>query len=416
MYVNVRKRKDIEITAFEERVLSVKKYITILLCIIGVFIWMNIDLEMGKKMTNGLEKAEIRHGNFQLYTNGEDLNRNLFEDINRARKYVYVHFYIVGKDKVSRNFLHLLERKAASGVDVKLSVDRIGGYKIKKKVIQRLKEKGVKFTFSKKPKLKNLFYSLNQRNHRRIAVIDGKVSYIGGFNIGEEYLGKDPKFGRWRDYQLRIEGDGAVDMERKFAEDWHADTGEKLSLYKGASIQGSAKYQYIFSDGKGFWKEYSALLKQAKKSIVIATPYFVPGKEMISVLQEALQRGVAVKVLVPFKSDALLLKQAAYPHLKKMLDAGAEIYQYRNGFFHGKVTIIDDISADVGTANFDMRSFYINTESDCFIYDKAVVAEVWGKLQKDFHDSKRLTDKDFDKISSWDWFLAKVANVLAFYL
>ncbi|MBC6972324.1 cardiolipin synthase [Bacillus sp. Xin] len=393
-----------------------KKCITILLCIIGVVIWMNIDLEMGKKMTNQLEISQIRNGNFQLYTNGEDLNRNLFEDINRAEKFVYLHFYIVGKDKVSRDFLQLLERKASSGVDVKLSVDRIGGYKIKKKVIQRLKEKGVKFTFSKKPKLKNLFYSLHQRNHRRIAVIDGKVSYIGGFNIGEEYLGKDPKFGRWRDYQLRIEGDGAVDMERKFAEDWHADTGEKLSLYKGDSIQGSTKYQYIFSDGKGFWKEYSGLLKQAKKSIVIATPYFVPGKEMISVLQEALQRGVAVKILVPFKSDALLLKQAAYPHLKKMLDEGAEIYQYRDGFFHGKVTIIDDISADVGTANFDMRSFYINTESDCFIYDKAVVAEVWGKLQKDFHDSKRLTDKDFDKISSWDWFLAKMANVLAFYL
>ncbi|MEY8347046.1 cardiolipin synthase [Bacillus cereus] len=393
-----------------------KKYISILLCIIGIFIWMNIDLEMGKKMANQLEISQIRQGSFQSFANGEDLNRNLFEDINRAEKFVYLHFYIVGKDKVSRDFLQLLERKASSGVDVKLSVDRIGGYKIKKKVIQRLKEKGVKFTFSKKPKLKNLFYSLHQRNHRRIAVIDGKVSYIGGFNIGEEYLGKDPKFGRWRDYQLRIEGDGAVDMERKFAEDWHADTGEKLSLYKGDSIQGSAKYQYIFSDGKGLWKEYSGLLKQAKKSIVIATPYFVPGKEMISVLQEALQRGVAVKILVPFKSDALLLKQAAYPHLKKMLDGGAEIYQYRDGFFHGKVTIIDDISADVGTANFDMRSFYINTESDCFIYDKAVVAEVWGKLQKDFHDSKRLTDKDFDKISSWDWFLAKVANVLAFYL
>ncbi|AIK38241.1 cardiolipin synthase [Bacillus pseudomycoides] len=377
---------------------------------------MNIDLEMGKKMTSGLEISQIRYGNFQLYTNGTDLYQNLFDDINRSEKYVYIHFYIVGKDEVSRNFLQLLEKKASSGVDVKLSVDRIGGYKMKKQVIQQLKEKGVKFTFSKKPKLKNLFYSLHQRNHRRIAVIDGKISYIGGFNIGKEYLGKDPKFGKWRDYQLRIEGDGATDMEQKFAEDWYADTGEKLSLYKGPSQQGNAKYQYVFSDGKGLWQEYGALLKGAKKSLIIATPYFVPSKEMMDGLQEALRRGVTVKILVPFKSDALLLKQAAYPHLKKMLDAGAEVYQYRNGFFHGKVTIIDDISVDVGTANFDNRSFYINTESDCFIYDKAVVAEVWKRLQEDFHDSKRLTDKDFDKINSWDWFLAKVANVLASYL
>ncbi|EEM05684.1 Cardiolipin synthetase domain protein [Bacillus pseudomycoides] len=377
---------------------------------------MNIDLEMGKKMTSGLEISQIRYGNFQLYKNGTDLYQNLFDDINRSEKYVYIHFYIVGKDEVSRNFLQLLEKKASSGVDVKLSVDRIGGYKMKKQVIQQLKEKGVKFTFSKKPKLKNLFYSLHQRNHRRIAVIDGKISYIGGFNIGKEYLGKDPKFGKWRDYQLRIEGDGATDMEQKFAEDWYADTGEKLSLYKGPSQQGNAKYQYVFSDGKGLWQEYGALLKGAKKSLIIATPYFVPSKEMMDGLQEALRRGVTVKILVPFKSDALLLKQAAYPHLKKMLDAGAEVYQYRNGFFHGKVTIIDDISVDVGTANFDNRSFYINTESDCFIYDKAVVAEVWKRLQEDFHDSKRLTDKDFDKINSWDWFLAKVANVLASYL
>ncbi|PEB54294.1 cardiolipin synthase [Bacillus pseudomycoides] len=393
-----------------------KHFIGFMICLIGVFIWMNIDVEMGKKMAGGYEISKIRYGNFKLFVDGEDLYQKLFDDINRAEKYVYIHFYIVGKDEVSHKFLQLLERKASSGVDVKLSVDRIGGYKVKKKVIEHLKGKGVKFTFSKKPKFKNLFYSLQQRNHRRIVAIDGKVSYIGGFNIGKEYLGQDPTFGEWRDYQMRIEGDGAIDMERQFAEDWQADTGEKLPLYEGPAIEGEAKYQYVFSNGKGLWQEYSVLLKKAKKSLIIATPYFVPSKEMMNGLQEALGRGVRVKILVPFKSDAILLKQAAYPHLKNMLDAGAEIYQYRNGFFHGKVTIIDDTSVDVGTANFDNRSFYINTESNCFIYDKAVVAQVWGRLQEDFYKSKRFSDRDFEEINSWDWFLARIANVLAPYL
>ncbi|KFM99510.1 cardiolipin synthase [Bacillus clarus] len=393
-----------------------KHFIIIMLCLIGVFIWMNIDVEMGKKMTGGYEIGEIRYGNFQLYTNGEDLYKNLFDDINRSEKYVYMHFYIVGKDEVSREFLQLLEKKASHGVDVKLSVDRIGGYKVKKKVIQHLKTKGVKFTFSKKPKFKNLFYSLHQRNHRRMAIIDGKVSYIGGFNIGKEYLGEDPKFGPWRDYHMRIEGDGASDMEQKFAEDWQEDTGEKFPVHQNPFTAGHAKYQYVFSNGKGLWKEYGALLKQAKKSLIIATPYFVPSEEMMQGLKDALGRGVCVKILVPFKSDAVLLKQVAYPYLKKMLDAGAEIYQYRNGFFHGKVTIIDDEIVDVGTANFDNRSFYLNTESNCFIYDKAVVANVWSRLQEDFHKSKRFSNKDFEKISSWDWFLARIANVLASYL
>ncbi|MEX0416084.1 cardiolipin synthase [Bacillus sp. C30] len=394
-----------------------KRFLIVIICFIGVFIWMNVDVEMGKKMASGYELEKIRSGDFQVYTNGDELYKSLFEDINRAEKNVYIHFYIVGKDEISQKFLQLLEKKASSGVDVKLSVDRIGGYKLKKKIINQLKVKGVKFTFSKKPKLKNLFYSLHQRNHRRIVTIDGKVSYIGGFNIGKEYLGQDPKFGPWRDYHVRIEGNGATDMERKFAEDWQEDTGEKFPIHQELPVQGNVKYQYVFSNGKGLWKEYGAFLKKAKHSLIIATPYFVPSKEMVKGLKDALNRGgVHVKILVPFKSDAVLLKQAAYPYLKDMLDAGAEIYQYRNGFFHGKVTIIDEEMVDIGTANFDNRSFYLNNESNCFIYDKTVVADVWSRLKEDFHKSKRFSEEDFEKISRWDWFLARISNVIASYL
>lgn len=138
--------------------------------------------------------------------------------------------------------------------------------------------------------------------------------------------------------------------------------------------------------------------KKAKKSLIIATPYFVPSKEMVKELKAALNRGVNVKILVPFKSDAILLKQAAYPYLKDMLHAGAEIYQYRNGFFHGKVTIIDGEIVDIGTANFDNRSFYLNCESNCIIYDKTVVDEVWSRLQVDFHKSKRFSEEDLRKL------------------
>ncbi|GMR66997.1 cardiolipin synthase [Bacillus sp. MN7755] len=377
---------------------------------------MNIDVEMGKKMASEYEVGQVRLGEFQLYTNGEELYKKLFEDIRNAEKYVYIHFYIVGKDEISKEFLQLLEKKATSGVEVKLSVDRIGGYKLKKKIIHQLKSNGVQFTFSKKPKLKHLFYSLHQRNHRRIVTIDGKVSYVGGFNIGKEYLGQNPKFGPWRDYHVRVKGNGATDMERKFVTDWEEDTGEKMPIHESLPAIGHVKYQYLFSDGKGLWEKYGALLKQAKTSLIIATPYFVPSKEMMKELKDALNRGVNVKILVPFKSDAVLLKQAAYPYLKDMLHAGAEIYQYQNGFFHGKVTIIDGEIVDIGTANFDNRSFYLNTESNCIIYDKGVTADVWNRLKEDFHKSKKFSEEDFEKISKWDWFLARIANVIASYL
>lgn len=393
-----------------------KHFFVVILCLIGVFIWMNIDVEMGKKMASEYELGQVRLGEFQLYTNGEELYTKLFDDIRNAEKYIYIHFYIVGKDEISKEFLQLLQKKASGGVEVKLSVDRIGGYKLRKKVIRQLKSNGVQFTFSKKPKLKHIFYSLHQRNHRRIVTIDGKVSYIGGFNIGKEYLGQNPKFGPWRDYHVRFKGNGATDMERKFSADWKEDTGEKMPVHESLPAIGNVKYQYLFSDGKGLWEKYGALIKQAKKSLIIATPYFVPSKEMIKALKDALNRGVNVKILVPFKSDAVLLKQAAYPYLKDMLHAGAEIYQYQNGFFHGKVTIIDGEIVDIGTANFDNRSFYLNMESNCVIYDKGVTADVWSRLKEDFHKSKRFSEEDFEKISKWDWFLARIANVIASYL
>lgn len=136
-----KKREDIGITVSGERKLSMKHFFALILFFIGVFIWMNIDVEMGKKMASEYELGQVRLGEFQLYTNGEELYRRLFEDINNAEKYIYIHFYIVGKDEISREFLQLLEKKASSGVEVKLSVDRIGGYKLKKKILNQLKEK-----------------------------------------------------------------------------------------------------------------------------------------------------------------------------------------------------------------------------------------------------------------------------------
>lgn len=360
--------------------------------------------------------SQMRYGNFQWYVDGYALYEQLFHDIRQAKQFVYIHFYIIRKDEISRQFLQLLQDKASDGITVKLSVDRLGGYKLKRKYIQELKKHGVQFTFSNAPKLKSFFKTLHHRNHRRIAVIDGKLCYIGGFNIGEEYLGKDPHLGMWRDYQIRIEGDGAEDMEEQFVKDWYADTNEKLALHHTFVEKGMAAYQYIFTDGIGLWAQYDQLFAGAKQSVVIATPYFVPSKEMMNRLQLTIQKGIQLKILIPKKSDALLLKQAAYPYLKQLLELGAEIYRYDSGFFHGKVMIIDDDIVITGTTNFDSRSFYLNAESNCFIYDKQVVCDVQEKLQEDFEKAKKLSMQDFTNISKWDWFIARIANVISFYL
>ncbi|WP_369903570.1 cardiolipin synthase [Bacillus manliponensis] len=377
---------------------------------------IKLEVEVERMQVREYTISQVRYGNFQLYVDGHELYEQLFHDIRQAKQFVYIHFYIVRKDEISRRFLQLLQEKALEGVTVKLSVDRLGGYKVKKKFIQELKKHGVQFTFSNTPQLKNFFKTLHHRNHRRIAVIDGKLCYIGGFNIGKEYLGKDSHLGVWRDYQMRIEGDGAEDMEEQFVKDWYADTNEKLSLHHIFVEKGASAYRYIFTDGVGLWEQYDQLFAQAKQSIVIATPYFIPSKEMMNRIQFAMQKGIQVKILIPKKSDVLLFKQAAYPYLQQLLEFGAEIYRYEGGFFHGKVMLIDNDIVITGTTNFDNRSFYLNAESNCFIYDKQVVRDVQEKLQEDFEKAIKLSAQDFVNISKWDWFIAKIANVISFYL
>ncbi|MFX3623528.1 MAG: cardiolipin synthase [Ectobacillus sp.] len=387
--------------------------LTAMLLIVGFMIW---DMEAGRKNIKKQEDSLMRYGNFQLLTSGHQFYTSLFSDILNAKSYVHLHFFIIRNDKASKEFLSILKEKAKSGVEVKLSVDRIGSYKLKTRVISDLRASGVEFTFSRNPQLKHLFYTLQNRNHRRIAVIDGKIAYTGGFNIGKEYLGENKKFGYWRDYQVRVSGDGVQDMERQFLQDWERDTGEGITPHPIVTEKGDTKYEYVFTDGIGLASRYKDLFQQAEKSIIIATPYFVPGKEMMNELLAVRKRGVALTILVPIESDVLFARQAAYPYLRKLMKAGAAIYQYRNGFFHGKVTMVDGKFADIGTANFDNRSFYINDESNCFIYGGPVISDIQKALEQDFRNSKRLTDSYFQNLGLWERFMEKGALIISYYL
>jgi cardiolipin synthase len=292
--------------------------------------------------------------------------------------------------------------KAKNGVEVRLLLDRIGSLNLKRKMIKKLISSGVHFSFCHVPRFPFLFYSLNERNHRKISVIDGEIGYIGGFNIGKEYIGQDPKLGDWRDYHLRLHGEGVQDLQAQFLLDWENATNEKLAdieKYYPSLQKGKHTHQIVPTDGAFLQEVFINLIRKATDEIIIATPYFIPGSNLFKELISAADRGVTIKILVPMKADHPFVKEASFPYFKPLLEAGCKIHRYYYGFFHAKVIVVDGKFCDIGTANFDKRSLYLNHEINCIITDKDFIGSVRKSLFRDMEFSEEVTMEFLNKRS-----------------
>lgn len=376
----------------------------ILICLLIFIAWFAVDFYLGRKHhLKCVSKRSYpkRQGKWLLFTDGQELYTHLFQDISDAKHHVHILFYIVKNDLVSGEFLNLLKRKAREGVTVRLLLDRIGSFQISRKEVRSLRDSGVHFSFSNKPRLPYFFYTLNYRNHRKITVIDGTIGYFGGFNIGKEYLGQDPYLGYWQDFHLKLYGDGVQDLQTEFLLDWQKSTKESLfgnPDYFSKLPQGTLSLQFMPTDGAHIKEFLLELISKAKSEILIGTPYFIPGREILQVILDAKKRGVNVTILVPYKADHAFVKEAAFPYFKNMLEAGCHIYRYTNGFYHGKIILIDHELCDFGTANFDKRSFFINDELNCFIRDPLFIEKIRAEFLNDIlHRSERLTLSSYEK-------------------
>ncbi|MBM7605275.1 cardiolipin synthase [Metabacillus crassostreae] len=379
---------------------------TLIICSIVVAIligWLIFDYKAGRKnhlLTSKYTQFPLRKSDISVFIDGNDFYKDYFENIKNSTTYVHVLFFIVKNDKISHEFLSILGDKAKEGLDVRLLLDYVGSSKLGKKKIQALKNQGVRIAFSHKPKLPFLLYTSQARNHRKITVIDGKTSYLGGFNIGKEYIGQDPKLGYWRDYHLKIKGEGVIDLQQQFLKDWFDSTGENdlnEPRFSEKHPKGESTHMFISTYGEKLEDHFIDFIQNAKQEIIICTPYFIPGKMILNELLEALSRGVKVKLVVPMGKDHPLVKEASLPYFGPLILAGGEIYQFFYGFFHAKVIIIDDKFCDIGTANFDKRSMYLNDEMNCLIYDPAFIEKVRGLIHKDMKHSELLTYSAYEK-------------------
>jgi cardiolipin synthase A/B len=386
-----------------------------------IIVWFYLDLTIGrKKHLSFFQKREtpILYGNFDIFPHGKELFADYFHELKNAGSHIHILFYIVRDDQFSQQFFDILKAKAREGIEVRLLVDRIGSHKVKKPAINELRAAGVQFAFSNRIRLPFLFYSSQVRNHRKISIIDGKIGYLGGFNVGKEYIDQDPKLSPWRDYHLKITGESVPYLQREFFIDWNEYSFEKVNAeyYTPMQPKGKVPHQLVPTEAGFLEDKYLHLIQSAKKSIVIGTPYFIPSKKLIDELIRTAKRGVKITIVVPYITDHMFVQEASYRYLRLMLKEGAQVFQYKNGFYHAKSIILDDTLCDIGTANFDKRSLFLNKEINCYFFDTAFVDRFKEVIHKDILDSKPLRLEDINKRNLFRSVKEGIAGALSFFL
>ncbi len=346
-----------------------------------------------------------RNNSVELLVNGEKTFDAIFNSIDRAEKYILIEFFIVKSDKTGNRLKKHLIARAEAGVKIFFLYDELGSRKLKKKYIKELKRAGVRILpFWTTRGLKNRF-QINFRNHRKIVVVDGRTAFVGGHNVGDEYLGKSPKFGHWRDTHVKIHGPAVQALQITFIEDWYWSAEDKpdIDLVTEPAAAGNMDTIVLPSGPTSKLEVYSLmfiqLINMAKKRLWIASPYFVPNSAIIAALQLAALRGVRIRILLPLKPDHLLVYLASYYYLHQMALPNIHFFRYEKGFMHQKVMLIDDDLALIGTANSDNRSFYLNFEVGILVNDRIFAENVEKMLESDFLKSREAGIEDYENKS-----------------
>ena len=341
----------------------------------------------------------------RIFTDGNEKFKALLWELDHARSYIHLQYYIVKNDELWKKIEEVLIRKAKQGVEVRVLFDSMGCRGMKGSDWEPLEKAGIRVVEFFPALFGNFQVRVNYRNHRKIVVIDGRIGFVGGFNIGREYLGKEPKFGYWRDTHICIEGAAVMSLAVRFILDWNYAAGENLflddSLFTVPEYerQGREPVQIISSgpDSKNpvIRNNYLRLIYMAKKSIYIQTPYFIPDSDILDALKIAAKSGVDVRIMVPCKPDHPFVYWATYSYLGDLIAAGANCYTYDNGFLHAKCMCVDGLATCMGTANMDIRSFSLNFEVNATIYSAKTTSRLEEAFQKDMERSTLITKASY---------------------
>lgn len=356
-----------------------------------------------------------KNNNVKLYDDGEKMFAAMIKDIKHAKQTINVEFYTFYNDEIGNQILDLLIKKAKAGVKVHVLYDAWGSMGATKTWFDQLRQAGgevLPFITSRNMITR---YRINYHLHRKIVVIDGKISWTGGFNIGDQYLGRKKKFGYWRDSQVRIVGSASLLLQERFVMDWNAsitkddqiityndqlfpDLDEnEITSYNDVATQ-------VISDGPDRYEPYMRngmmrLMLLARKRLWIQTPYLIPDDAMFAAWQTIAASGVDVRIMIPCKPDHPFIYRATQWYANELSRYGVKIYIYNNGFLHAKTTIIDNLYSTVGSMNQDFRSYDLNFEDNVVFYDTKFNQEMAEVFENDMTNSTLLT-KDMIKKQS----------------
>ncbi len=382
------------------------------------------DFPEYKAITRLSTSPFLKGNRVELLVDGKATYESLEEGIKRARSYILFQFYIIRADHTGKRFMRLLIDRAKAGVAVHVLYDELGSREITDAQLGELQAAGVHIApFNTTQGDMNRF-QINFRNHRKIMVVDGRETWVGGLNIGDEYLGLDRKLSPWRDTHLHIEGPTALVAQSIFWSDWHWAKHELLSGLNWTPQKASGivdeNGQDVLVLGSGPADEletaslfFTTALNTAKARIWIATPYFIPDESTQVALYLALLEGLDVRIITPRINDNWFVNNAAKVYLSELAKLGARIYYYEKGFMHQKTVLIDDKLSLIGTVNFDNRSFRLNFEVTGAVADRRFARKVERMLETDLANSTELTDFDLTESSLWERMKAKGSALLS---
>ena len=357
------------------------------------------DLAIYNLETSGAVLSD--DNDIDIFTDGNEKFDALMEDLRQAEHFIHIQYYIIKNDVLFNRIKEILAEKAAQGVEVRVLFDAMGCRSVKHKYWKELNAQGIMTAEFFPALFRRLQLRINYRNHRKIVVIDNRVAYVGGYNIGKEYIGLDKKFGYWRDTHLRIRGTAVLALQIRFVMDWNYAArqnlfqNERLLENVTPGTRDFCEIQIISSGPDNTAEQirdnYLRLIAKAEKSIYIQTPYFIPDEAILSALMIAVKSGIEVNIMIPCMPDHLFVYWATYSYVGDLVMAGANCYTYNNGFLHCKGMIVDSKVFCYGTANMDIRSFSLNFEVNAMVYDQKKALEMEEIFRKDLKYSRQIT-------------------------
>lgn len=362
--------------------------------------------EKNKDMILALESMDYspyrNNNDVNMYFDGKIFFNELLESLKSAKKSINIEFYIFKNDDIGNKILSVLEEKVKEGVEVRLLYDSVGSRALNRNVLNKLIEEGGKVGEFFPSWLKFININMNFRNHRKIVVIDNSIGFVGGFNVGDEYLGKDIKFGYWRDTHIKFKGSAVNDLNLRFLADWKYATKEDISLEEILEVNEEKSNDNIgmqivssgpnLSDKYEIKMAYLKMIQKAKKYLYIQSPYLIIDNSISDSLKLAAASGVDVKIMIPGKGDHPFVYWANLVCAGDLIKEGIRVFHYdKNAFLHAKTVVIDDEVCSIGTANMDTRSFELNFEVNSFIYSEKIAKEQKYEFENDIKKCEELT-------------------------